>query len=243
MQQSPISRSIPEVYAKDSLEEMAARIGLQDLEPTILVRHGSVKELLDEMNDYHPSLLILATHGREGVSKWLRGSMTEEIFRGVPWPVLVLGPHLKIDDYDRQFQLRSVLYTTDLSMISMPALQYAAGIAHDHEAKLVALHVETDNRQDFTFERIIALQRLEDWATARIDGMAEALAGVTYEIEFGEACANILQAIAEHQPDLLVMGARGLGAIAAPASHFLGGTAYEVVCNAPCPVLIVPQPK
>ncbi|HEX7284883.1 MAG TPA: hypothetical protein VF532_01805 [Candidatus Angelobacter sp.] len=32
-------------------------------------------------------------------------------------------------------------------------------------------------------------------------------------------------------------GAAGL------ASHFVGGTAYEVVCGASCPVLIVPQPR
>jgi nucleotide-binding universal stress UspA family protein len=42
--------------------------------------------------------------------------------------------------------------------------------------------------------------------------------------------------------DLIVLGARGLRGATGLASHFIGGTAYEVVCGASCPVLVVPQP-
>jgi hypothetical protein len=41
---------------------------------------------------YHPNLLVLGTHGRDGIRKWLVGSVAEGVFRKVQWPVLMLGP-------------------------------------------------------------------------------------------------------------------------------------------------------
>ncbi len=241
-QQSPISRANPELHANDKLTSMVEKIGLQDLSPKLMVHEGGITELLNELADYHPSLVLLATHGREGVEKWLRGSVAEEVFRGVPWPVMVLGPRTEINPSERQFQLHCVLYATDLSGTSFSAMQYAAGIAHDHEAQLIALHVEPDAHDDFTFDRMMRLQKLQDWLKDHIDGLADALESVQCEVMFGDPQKTILQAAAEHRADLLVMGARGLGSLAASGSHFLGGTAYEVVCNSRCPVLIVPQP-
>ncbi|MGC8550667.1 MAG: universal stress protein [Acidobacteriaceae bacterium] len=45
----------------------------------------------------------------------------------------------------------------------------------------------------------------------------------------------------DHKADLIILGAQGAGAMTGLASRFLGGTAYEVCCNAKCPLLIVPE--
>jgi len=229
-------------YAHEKLITLTEKLGMHDLAPKLVVRETAIKPLLEGVAEHHPNLLILATHGREGVRKWLLGSVTEGVFRAVQWPVLVLGPRFEPDRAARQIQLRTVVYATDLSKVSVSALQYAAGIARDHDAQLIALHVEHAGK-DFLFDRAMSLQKLQDWMKDRIDGLADALSGVKCSVEFGKPYAAIIQAAETNHADLLVLGARGLGAVSISASHFLGGTAYDVVCSATCPVLIVPQPR
>lgn len=54
-------------------------------------------------------------------------------------------------------------------------------------------------------------------------------------LRYGGAAEEILKAAREEQPDLVVVGSRGLGRV---ARFFLGSVAEEVVRRAPCPVLV-----
>lgn len=238
----PASGLPPKKDAEERLKSLTAKLNLQGIVWKPVVREATIGLLLKDLDEYRPGLLVLATHGREGIRKWLAGSVAEEVFRRVQWPVLVLGPGYSIAEAAPQKQFERVLYATDLSAVSVTALQYAAGIAHDHEAQLIALYVEHDAGQGFSFDRVMAEQRLQDWLQDRIDGLSEALIGVHCLVDFGKPETKIMEAAVQRKADILVLGARGLGAVSGPASHFVGGTAYEVVCSATCPVLIVPQP-
>lgn len=239
----PESGMSPKEDAEEKVKSLTDKLHLQDLVQKVIIREESIGHLLREVDEYHPNLVVIATHGREGVRKWLAGSVAEEVFRKVQWPVLVLGPGLVEKDSSPQKQFRTILYATDLSAVSVSALQYAAGIAHDHEAQLIALYVDENPEEAFSFDRAMALQRLNDWLEDRADGLAEALTGVHSVVESGKAETEIVKAAAQWGADLVVLGARGLRAVPGAASHFIGGTAYEVVCSSGCPVLIVPQPR
>ena len=239
----PASGLSPRQDAEEKLKSLVSKFHLQDIVSKTIVREATIGLLVKELEEYRPDLLVLASHGREGIRKWLTGSAAEEVFRRVQWPVLVLGPAFSQAETTQQKQFERVLYCTDLSAVSVTALQYAAGVAHDHEAQLTALYVEQDPEQGFSFDRAMAEQRLRDWLQDRIDGLSAALVGANCVVDFGKPETKIVETAAQRQADVLVLGARGLGAVSGPASHFVGGTAYEVVCSATCPVLIVPQPR
>jgi nucleotide-binding universal stress UspA family protein len=57
-------------------------------------------------------------------------------------------------------------------------------------------------------------------------------------VEIGAVAEGILNVATELAADLIVMGAREVGALAQTASHF-GSTAHEIVSLATCPVLTV----
>lgn len=228
--------------AEEKFRSLVSRSNLHDLSPRVMVRKD-IEAILKDLEDYRPSLLVMATHGREGVRKWLAGSVAEEVFRGVQWPVLILGPRFSCEPPEHQKQFERLLYATDLSGASITALHYAGGISHDHEAALLALYVETDPGQGFTFDRMMAQQHLEDWMQDRIDGLGETLAAAQCMVDFGSPEEKILEAAERHRIDLIVMGTRGWGAASGAASHLLGGTAYKVIRSARCPVLIVPHPR
>jgi len=239
----PAGEEAPRETDEKKLKSLASRFHLQDLVTKVIIREAGIGSLLKELEDYRPNLILLATHGREGLRKWLAGSVCEEVFRKVHWPVLVLGPGLKEKDPGEQKQFQHVLLASDMSLVSLGAMQYAAGIAHDHEAQLTALYVDEHAEEGFSFDRTMALRRLEDWLDERADGLAEALSGVRCIVESGKAETEIVKIAQEQGADLIVLGTRSVKVPAGIASHLIGGTAYEVVRNASCPVLIVPQPR
>lgn len=236
------SASSPKQDSESKLKSLIEKLALHDLSPKIAMG-AEIGELIKDVDQYRPSLLVVATHGRQGVRKWLEGSVAEEVFRRVRRPVLIVRPGLSHIDAGLQKQFERVLFATDLSVVSLKALQYAAGIAHDHEAKLIALFVESDRNQGYSFDQAIASQRLQDWLQDNIDGLADTLTGMSYSVKFGDPEKEIVKTAQELNADIVVLGARGMGALSAAASHFLGGTAYEVACSSDCPVLIVPEPK
>ena len=135
-------------------------------------------------------------------------------------------------------QFHRVLFATDLSEVSAKAFAYAAGIAEDSNGQMVALYVDEDGPA-FSFERVMALQRLEDWLHRK-----SAVCGISHRpeciVRFGTPAEEIQQTASEYETDLIVVGARGLGVMSGIASHFVGGTAYKLACSSPCPVLLVP---
>lgn len=234
----------PAIFNSPKMSEGRARaltenLGLHDLNPEFLVRSEGIPELLAELAERRPGLIVLATHGRAGLEKWLAGSVAEEVFRKVNVPVLVLGPEVA-DIPGLQVELQTVLYCTDLSPVSAEALRCAAGMARDHEARLLCLHVQPDTSEGFAFHQAMDRQKLEDWMYDQI-GPGSLLTGAQPFTEVGEPKEKIVEFAREIHADLIVLGARGLGASAGIISHLVGGVAYDVACTAKVPVMIVPH--
>jgi nucleotide-binding universal stress UspA family protein len=189
-----------------------------------------------------PDLLVLATHARSGLDKWLSGSVMEEVFRKSKSPVLVLPPTLH-DANMTGTKFQKILLATDLSDGAAGALAYAMDIAEQNSTRpggrVVALYVHSD-ANSFYFERVRVLQRLEEWLRRSNVSHLE-MAKIECIARFGKTTEEIKAAASLYESDVIVLGARGYGALSGLASHFVGGTAYEVACTSECPVLIVPD--
>ena len=77
--------------ARDYLDQIATRYGKEDTTFQIEVMLGRVAESLvgyAESNDIH--LILIATHGRSGVTRWVRGSVADKILRSSRIPVLMV---------------------------------------------------------------------------------------------------------------------------------------------------------
>ncbi|MCB0113615.1 MAG: universal stress protein [Caldilineaceae bacterium] len=82
-----IERDAADLYMADVLEVMN---NTNTVEQSLIV-HGSPAEvILDtaEMND--ADLIIMSTHGRSGVSRWVYGSVAEKVLHSAPCPLLLL---------------------------------------------------------------------------------------------------------------------------------------------------------
>jgi nucleotide-binding universal stress UspA family protein len=75
------------------LDRLAARIRESGLEASSQLLHGasaaeSIRAYADEQK---ADLIVLTSHGRSGVSRFLLGSVAEKVARIAPCPVLIIG--------------------------------------------------------------------------------------------------------------------------------------------------------
>ena len=75
--------------AVESVAETAADRGLDRVE-TAVIRGEPHETILEYIKDHDVDLLVMATHGRTGVKRYVLGSVTEKTIRTAPVPVHVV---------------------------------------------------------------------------------------------------------------------------------------------------------
>lgn len=230
----------------DKLLEVAMEAGLNDLPGRlrdvpheVLVDHGDIcARLLAAADKCKIDVVVIGTHGWQGIKKLLNGSTAEQIACLATRPVLTVGPRAA-----RRFDFKRILYATDFMPSSIRALPYAVSLAQAYGADLVVLHVNDGDSRETPVEAAPKTSEfLREYLTGHGATVAPEKANII--IDFGPRAELILEHATRRQVDLIVMGLHHLGSLKARiASHLHGSTSYEVVSRAPCPVLIVPLLK
>jgi nucleotide-binding universal stress UspA family protein len=212
------------------------------------IRHGKVSEVLSEIiREHQIDLLVAGTHGRTGVGKLLMGSVAEEIFRQATCPVFTVGPRVPqlssspVRRHDAELapaklEFRHILYATDFTPHSLAGASYAFSLAREFRTRLTLLYVIEEyggHLHDRPGPIDAALRKLEDLTPQEAD-LRYAPEPI---VEFGSPADRILQAAAERDADLIVLGVRADHVDA--STHLPWATAHKVVARANCPVLTV----
>jgi nucleotide-binding universal stress UspA family protein len=84
-----------EAEMKGYFKKLCAGLDGQDLRATYMVRAGPVPETILEVAQFmHAGLIAMSTHGRTGAQRMLLGSVTDQVVRASPLPVMVIRPKL-----------------------------------------------------------------------------------------------------------------------------------------------------
>ncbi len=206
---------------------------------SVLIRGFSAADsMINYISDNNFDLVVMGTHGRTGLEKWILGSVAERMVRLSPIPVLTIHK-----DFDKM-NIKRILVPVDFSGYSKIAVNQGIAIARGFNAALEFLHVvEMETHPEFyniSFEPILkANPELEHHVT---ENMLE-LTGIprgeaAYSVKEGTVYKEIKKYADHHQIDLIVMATRGMSDL----EHFLVGSNSErVVRIAPCPVLTIGQ--
>jgi universal stress protein A len=138
--------------------------------------------------------------------------------------------------------VKKILVPTDFSEPAYAATRFAASLAHDLSSELVLLHV-IDPKTGYSIPPGFSLYlpkatEIRRYVERELEGLAEEmkkLSRVSSVIVKGRAPIEILKLASSRQVDLVVMGARGQGAL---ASALFGSTVSRVLSRATCPVLV-----
>lgn len=231
--QHPLTRE-----AHQHLAQLATRPGSPVAHSEILVGRGLVPGtvLLAMIPNHSIDFVVLGTTGRKGWDKFMLGSVAEQIFEQVNCPVLTVGP--KALRKAAPPSIQQVLFPTDLSPESRAGLPYALSLAQEYQALLTLLflvHPDVQSQE----ERLRFKGLYEPQLRALIPAEVKQWCNVEYRVDFDVRAKGIVRIAGETGADVIVLGVRGSQTFAALMSHLPGPTAYEVVSEAPCPVLTV----
>jgi nucleotide-binding universal stress UspA family protein len=184
-------------------------------------------------------LILIATHGRTGVSRWWLGSVTDQVVREADCPVLVIGPNVT---HDLAFySLRRVLLPLDGSETAELALPPAAWIASRSgaEVDLVRCMTLTGVAYDpgmavYSGDLIDAMQ---DAVSTYLDEAAAKLAGLSVhkDVLIGGPGQLLLDYLEKRQAQLVIMTSHGRTGITRAAL----GSVTDRMLHGPAPVLVL----
>jgi nucleotide-binding universal stress UspA family protein len=185
------------------------------------------RAILEQMGSVRPDLTVMATHGRQGLSHLLVGSVTERVVRNAFRPVLCL----RAAEHGAGFPYRRILVPTDLSDASRLAFPMAALLAQEFGAQVLAVYVQASGAPHDGGEPSIPteawLWRFFQPDFIDIEVEAQVVSGAVWD--------RIVQLARVERADLIVMSTRGHDSL---GDRLLGSNTERVVRHSPCPVLV-----
>lgn len=239
---SPILTTAPELFPslghEFSEQARGAALeylkGLHDGEVHSLL--GSPKEQIVQCAlDCKADLLVLASHGRTGVARWLLGSTAEYVVRHSACPVLLLRPH-NVPRPAGDF--KHVLVPVDGSAAAREVVDQVAPYLATG-GKVTILRASGLTARDYSLlnspeeVRVYLNHLAEQLKLVQPQGLA-----VEHQVVDGEAADSILHFAHDHHCDLIAMSTHGRTGF---RRFVLGSVTERVARHASCPVLAVPQ--
>jgi nucleotide-binding universal stress UspA family protein len=221
--------------------EQAHRRGVDTV--TEVLRGEPYREIVDYAERHGLDLVVMPTHGRRGLERFLLGSTSERVVRRAEVPVLTVRPD---DDARVTHPYRDVLVPTDGSDCANQALAIGVDIAEAEDAALhllsaiaiTALGVDVRTDVQMALLEESAHELLDESATFADDAGVEAAAKT---VEYGPSIHQaILTYIDEHDIDLVVAGTHGRTGF---DRYVLGSVTEYLVRTSPIPVLTVRAPE
>jgi nucleotide-binding universal stress UspA family protein len=221
--------------ARHGFEKFLAEDPLREAKHEVVMEQGDLGQVMNHIiRTQNIDLVILGTHGRQGLKKFVLGSSAEQIFRQANCPVMTVGPHAA-HEWVEFGAFKHVIFATDFSPASLHALPYALSMAQETDAQVTLLHlislVPMEQQEEV---RARALERLKTLLPPGSATWCEPRFSVRLEF----ASDGILREAEEQKADLIVMGVHRTP-IPRTAAHLPWAIAYDVVCGARCPVLTV----
>jgi nucleotide-binding universal stress UspA family protein len=222
------------------LEDLAREVRAKAVECTTAVRHGFVPDVIAEVaSNTGAGRLILGTHGRRGLKKFVLGSVARQLLEAVDIPVCTVGPraHRSVTR-----QPATILHPVSLAGSHGASASLSLRLGQQFGARVVLLHVIAP-APHVARDPAGAVAAATENLNRLIPEEAKAWTEVQTRIATGSVVSEILNAAAESQAGLIVLG------VHAPAHSWLPGTepaAYKILVSAPCPVIslrVHPDPE
>lgn len=209
------------LHANEPMAAVGAKLGIK-IAKVALAPQSTIGGILDYLDAHPAGLIVLATEGRQGVPRWLHGSVAEKLARHAKTSTLFVpdGAHGFVDQARGDVRLKRVLIPIDREPKPAAAIGTIMAFAH----LLAGLDVE---------ERLLHVGR----NPPQVQRHAAPHQPVPVAIRHGEVVETIIEAAADWQPDMIGMPTAGHHGF---LDAIRGSTTERVLRQAPCPLLAVP---
>lgn len=124
--------------SEQRFEEFLDKPYLKDRKVTAVVKHFKVFSEVNEVAKKHEAdLIVMGSHGAEGLQEVFVGSNTERVVRSADVPVLVVKGEVE------EFEAKCMVFASDFKEESLAAVQKAVNFAELLQAKLYMVYINT----------------------------------------------------------------------------------------------------
>jgi nucleotide-binding universal stress UspA family protein len=235
-----VEQKAREHYTK-YLEDISKKLG-KGVSADVEVRAGDAAEqILAAAAERDARLLVIATHGRSGISRWMYGSTAGHLLRSADVPVMAVGPQALQKPAEKAV-IKHIMLPLDGSDVSEAAIPAAQKLATTLKAKLSLVRAVRWAAQTYPYTLPDAYipqvdEELEAGARDYLKRQQEALSGVDAEafVVRGAVADGLLEFVEQQSVDLIVMTTHARTGLARAA---LGSVADRMI-QAPAPVLLI----
>ena len=207
---------------------------------TDVVQGNPAPTIVDYAERYDHDLVVMPTHGREGVSRYLIGSVSEKVVRLSSVPVLTVRMQ---PDETLVFPYENILVPTDGSSAATYAANHLLDLAASLDATVHALSVVDDSSLGLDVRSTVSGKENEEAATEAIENVvseaeSRGVTNTVTHVKHGSPVEEILDCIESNDIHVVGMGTtgkRGTDRI------LLGSVAEKTVRSAPVPVMTVAE--
>jgi nucleotide-binding universal stress UspA family protein len=174
--------------------------------------------------DHRPSdLVVCATHGRDGVEHWLKGSVSESVLRRSAIPALFIAPGARgfVSQVSGDLHVRRVLVPVDVSPRPGTAVETVQQLIRLLAGANVTLH----------------LLHVGSSAPPLVVAPSKEIFVPPLLLRSGNVVTAILEAALEFDVDFIGMPTAGHHGI---LDALRGSTTERIIRHAPCPVFAIP---
>ncbi|MCG8455621.1 MAG: universal stress protein [Holophagales bacterium] len=187
-----------------------------------------VEPILAYLDEYGPDLLVVATHQRHGLARWVRRPVAQKVqrHRSIPTLFLPVGEEGFVSASTGRVVLERILVPLDWLPSGQPAVDAALGLADllgAHPLELTLLHVGASS-QGFPSVSLPQYDGLEVMRSQHEGDVVEQVAGKAEELS----------------ADLVVMVTEGRHGL---LEALRGSTTEQVLQELHCPLLVMPDPN
>jgi nucleotide-binding universal stress UspA family protein len=231
--------------ARTYLEVLAAGMSGQGADIEIAVPFGDAAgEILEEIGLRKADLVVMCTHGRSGLGRWIYGSVAEQVLHRSPVPVLLVQPTGDAMTLAPEPGRTSFLVPLDGSAFAEAALPHAAAMARSFGGRILLLRTFEPPIAAYSYAVVSPVQVSSEELQREVEAYLEEVAarlradGLSVETTAREGwpARVIAQQSAALGPGLIVMATHGRTGV---ARLFLGSVALEIVRRSALPVMLI----
>jgi nucleotide-binding universal stress UspA family protein len=237
---------------EDYIKKIASGLRSDNIKAEAVIRYGiAADKILDFTVEKGADLIIMATHGRSGITRWWMGSVAEKVITEAIAPVLLVRSKrpAKTGTAGKLHFLHKILAPLDGSDIGEAALAYAETLAIKSQASVDLLQiisppgtVEASLLGGPDWRKFI--KAMHDAGENYLKSISARLSGngvkSIYEVVTGDPADKIVEYAEDKRVSVIAMSTHGRTGL---ARWVLGSVADKVLHSARIPILLVRSPK
>jgi nucleotide-binding universal stress UspA family protein len=237
---------------EDYINRTAKELVSQNIKAEPVISYGvAADKILDFTSELEADLIIMATHGRGGITRWWMGSVAEKVISEATAPVLLVrSKHSRsAAAAGKSASIYKILAPLDGSDVGESALPYAEALADKLGATIDLIQivsppgtVEANLLGGPDWRKFIKAMR--DAGENYLKSIAEKFKSkdlkIMYDVLTGDPADKIVEYAADKGVSLIAMSTHGRTGL---TRWVLGSVADKVLHGARIPVLLVRSPK